>query len=177
MSTIRPFRGIRPAGDLAASIAALPYDVYSSSEAREIVRDNPLSFLKIDRAETLLPEGTDIYSPEVYQTARRTLDAMIEDGSFIQDNTECYYIYALTMNGRTQTGLVGCASIDDYINGVILKHENTLAAKEADRVHHVDACSAQTGPIFLAYRPCIPLRRIINEVNSRPSLYDFTSDD
>ena len=177
MSTIRPFRGIRPAGDLAASIAALPYDVYSSSEAREIVRDNPLSFLKIDRAETLLPEGTDIYSPEVYQTARRTLDAMIEDGSFIQDNTECYYIYALTMNGRTQTGLVGCASIDDYINGVILKHENTLAAKEADRVHHVDACSAQTGPIFLAYRPCIPLRRIINEVKSRPSLYDFTSDD
>ena len=102
---------------------------------------------------------------------------MIEDGSFIQDNTECYYIYALTMNGRTQTGLVGCASIDDYINGVILKHENTLAAKEADRVHHVDACSAQTGPIFLAYRPCIPLRRIINEVKSRPSLYDFTSDD
>lgn len=177
MSTIRPFRGIRPAGDLAASIAALPYDVYSSSEAREIVRDNPLSFLKIDRAETLLPEGTDIYSPEVYQTARRTLDAMIEDGSFIQDNIECYYIYALTMNGRTQTGLVGCASIDDYINGVILKHENTLAAKEADRVHHVDACSAQTGPIFLAYRPCIPLRRIINEVKSRPSLYDFTSDD
>ena len=177
MSTIRPFRGIRPAGDLAASIAALPYDVYSSSEARKIVRNNPLSFLKIDRAETLLPEGTDIYSTEVYQTARRTLDAMIEDGSFIQDNTECYYIYALTMNGRTQTGLVGCASIDDYINGVILKHENTLAAKEADRVHHVDACSAQTGPIFLAYRPCIPLLRIINEVKSRPSLYDFTSDD
>ncbi|HJB47495.1 MAG TPA: DUF1015 family protein [Candidatus Mediterraneibacter surreyensis] len=177
MSTIRPFRGIRPSADLASSIAALPYDVYSSDEARKIVQTNPMSFLKIDRAETLLPEGTDLYSPEVYETARRTLDSMIADGSFIQDNTDCYYIYALTMNGRTQTGLVGCASIDDYINGVILKHENTLAAKEEDRVHHVDACSAQTGPIFLAYRPCRSLQQIINKVKSSPVLYDFTSDD
>lgn len=177
MSTIRPFRGIRPSGDLASSIAALPYDVYSSDEAREIVQANPMSFLKIDRAETLLPEGTDIYSPEVYETARRTLDSMIKDGSFIQDKTDCYYIYALTMNGRTQTGLVGCASIDDYVNGVILKHENTLAAKEEDRIHHVDACSAQTGPIFLAYRPCTPLRQIVNKVKLSPELYDFTSDD
>ena len=177
MSTIRPFKGIRPAADLAASIAALPYDVYNSSEAREIVRANPLSFLKIDRAETLLPEGTDIYSPEVYQTARRTLDAMIADGSFIQDDTDCYYVYALTMDGRTQTGLAGCAAIDDYMSGVILKHENTLAAKEEDRVRHVDACSAQTGPIFLAYRPCAALRRIIDDVKAVPALYDFTSDD
>ena len=177
MSTIRPFRGIRPSADLASSIAALPYDVYSSDEARKIVQTNPMSFLKIDRAEILLPEGTDLYSPEVYETARRTLDSMIADGSFIQDNTDCYYIYALTMNGRTQTGLVGCASIDDYINGVILKHENTLAAKEEDRVHHVDACSAQTGPIFLAYRPCRSLQQIINKVKSSPVLYDFTSDD
>ena len=177
MSTIRPFKGIRPAADLAASIAALPYDVYNSSEAREIVRANPLSFLKIDRAETLLPEGTDIYSPEVYQTARRTLDAMIADGSFIQDDTDCYYVYALTMDGRTQTGLAGCAAIDDYMNGVILKHENTLAAKEEDRVRHVDTCSAQTGPIFLAYRPCAALRRIIDDVKAAPALYNFTSDD
>lgn len=177
MSTIRPFKGIRPAADLAASIAALPYDVYNSNEAREIVRANPLSFLKIDRAETLLPEGTDIYSPEVYQTARRTLDAMIADGSFIQDDTDCYYVYALTMDGRTQTGLAGCAAIDDYMSGVILKHENTLAAKEEDRVRHVDACSAQTGPIFLAYRPCAALRRIIDDVKAAPALYDFTSDD
>lgn len=177
MSTVRPFRGIRPAAGLAASIAALPYDVYSSSEARKIVRANPMSFLKIDRAETLMPEGTDIYSPEVYQTARRALDAMISDGSFIQDNTECYYIYALTMDGRTQTGLVGCAAIDDYIDGVILKHENTLASKEEDRVRHVDACSAQTGPIFLAYRPCAELRQVINEITASPPLYDFTADD
>lgn len=177
MSIIRPFKGIRPADGLASSIAALPYDVYSSSEAREIVSSNPMSFLKIDRAETLLPAGTDIYSPEVYQTARRTLDAMIEDGLFIQDTEACYYIYALTMDGRTQTGLVGCASIDDYINNVILKHENTLAAKEEDRIHHVDACSAQTGPIFLAYRPYEPLRRIIEQEKSLPPINDFVSDD
>lgn len=177
MSTIRPFKGIRPAANLAASIAALPYDVYSSDEARKVVKANPLSFLKIDRAETLLPEGTDIYSPEVYKTARRTLDAMIENRAFIQDPSACYYIYALTMNGRTQTGLVGCASIDDYTDGVILKHENTLAAKEEDRVRHVDACSAQTGPIFLTYRPCTALRWIIDKVKAGPSLYDFTSDD
>ena len=175
MSTIRPFKGIRPAENLAASIAALPYDVYSSDEARKVVKANPLSFLKIDRAETLLPEGTDIYSPEVYKTARRTLDAMIENRAFIQDPSACYYIYALTMNGRTQTGLVGCASIDDYTDGVILKHENTLAAKEEDRVRHVDACSAQTGPIFLTYRPCTALRRIIDKVKAGPSLYDFSS--
>lgn len=177
MSIIRPFKGIRPADGLASSIAALPYDVYSSSEAREIVSSNPMSFLKIDRAETLLPAGTDIYSPEVYQTARRTLDSMIEDGLFIQDTEACYYIYALTMDGRTQTGLVGCASIDDYINNVILKHENTLAAKEEDRIHHVDACSAQTGPIFLAYRPYEPLRRIIEQEKSLPPINDFVSDD
>lgn len=177
MSIIRPFKGIRPADGLAASIAALPYDVYNSAEARDIVQANPISFLKIDRAETLMPVGTDIYSPEVYRTARRTLDAMIADGSFIQDSADCYYIYALTMDGRTQTGLVGCASIDDYINGVILKHENTLAAKEEDRVRHVDTCSAQTGPIFLAYRPCEALRQIISEVKATPVLYDFTSDD
>ena len=177
MSTIRPFKGIRPAENLAASIAALPYDVYSSDEARKIVKAKPKSIQKIYRAETLMPEGTDIYSPEVYETARRTLDTMIEDKSFIQDPSACFYIYALTMDGRTQTGLVGCASIDDYTDGVILKHENTLAAKEEDRVHHVDACSAQTGPIFLTYRPCAALRRIINEVKADMALYDFTSDD
>lgn len=177
MSTVRPFRGIRPAEGLEARIAALPYDVYSSDEARRLVGKNPLSFLKIDRAETLLPANTDIYSDEVYKTARRTLDSMIRDGSFIQDTEDCYYIYALTMNGRTQTGLVGCASVDDYTGGVILKHENTLAAKEEDRVRHVDACNAQTGPIFLAYRPCSTLRRITDEVKKQTPLYDFTSDD
>lgn len=177
MSIIRPFRGIRPREELASSIAALPYDVYSSEEARQIVRDNPLSFLKIDRAETLLPAGTDMYSTQVYETARDTLSEMIRDGSFIQDNTDCYYIYALTMGGRTQTGLVGCASIDDYLNGVILRHENTLEAKEQDRIRHIDTCSAHTGPIFLTHRPDDSLHLITERVKTQQALYDFTSDD
>ena len=177
MSIIQPFRGIRPKKELASSIAALPYDVYSSAEAREIVRDNPLSFLKIDRAETLLPEGTDMYSPQVYETARDTLDEMIRNGSFVRDSTDCYYIYALTMGGRTQTGLAACASIDDYTNGVILRHEKTLDAKEQDRIRHIDTCSAQTGPIFLTHRPDDALRRITERIKSGDSLYDFTSPD
>lgn len=177
MSIIRPFRAVRPASELASSIAALPYDVYSSSEARKIVQAEPLSFLRIDRAETLLPEGTSCDAPEVYTAARQTLDQMIRDGAFLQDPTDCYYIYALTMDGRTQTGLVGCASIDDYRNGVILKHENTLAAKEQDRIRHVDACSAQTGPIFLTYRPIERLRQLITEVKADRPLYDFHSSD
>ena len=177
MSIIRPFRGIRPREDLASSIAALPYDVYSSAEAREIVRNNPLSFLKIDRAETLLPEGTDMYSPQVYETAGHTLNEMIRDGSFIQDTMDCYYIYALTMDGRTQTGLAACASIDDYTNGVILQHEKTLEAKEQDRIRHIDMCNAQTGPIFLTHRPNAALHQITDRVKSGNALYDFTGSD
>ena len=177
MSIIRPFQGIRPKQELASSIAALPYDVYSSEEAREIVRSNPLSFLKIDRAETLLPEGTDMYSPQVYETARNTLDKMIHDGSFVRDSTDCYYIYALTMNGRTQTGLAACASIDDYTNSVILQHEKTLEAKEQDRIRHIDTCSAQTGPIFLTHRPDAELHRITERIKRGEALYDFTSPD
>ena len=142
MSIIRPFKGIRPRADLASAIAALPYDVYNSEEAREIVAAEPKSFLQIDRAETLLPKGTNPYSEAVYKTASETLNRMIDEGSFLQDKEPCYYLYALTMNGRTQTGLVGCASIDDYCNNVILKHENTLEAKEQDRIRHIDACSA-----------------------------------
>ena len=177
MSIIRPFRGIRPKKNLASSIAALPYDVYSSQEARQIIQAEPLSFLKIDRAETLLPEGTDMYSPQVYETARDTLDGMIRDGSFIQDSTDCYYIYALTMDGRTQTGLAACASIDDYLSGVILRHENTLEAKELDRIRHIDTCSAQTGPIFLTHRPDKDLHHITERIKTGEPLYDFTSTD
>lgn len=177
MSIIRPFRAFRPTPELAPSIAALPYDVYNSSQARRIVNAEPMSFLKIDRAETLLDEGIDIYSPKVYETARNTLDGMIQDGAFIQDETDCYYVYALTMNGRTQTGLVGCASIDDYVNSVILRHENTLEAKEQDRIRHIDTCSAQTGPIFLTHRPNEELRHILNNIKQGAALYDFTSDD
>ena len=122
MAVIRPFQGVRPAKELASSIAALPYDVYDREEAREVVDKNPLSFLKIDRAETQFTPDTDMYSQPVYDRARDTLEEMIQDGSFVRDEDPCYYIYALTMNGRTQTGLVGCASIDDYMENRIKKH-------------------------------------------------------
>ena len=128
MSIIRPFQAVRPSRELASRIAALPYDVYSSAEARRIVESTPLSFLRIDRAETQFPEGTDMYSQEVYDKARDILGQMISEGSFLKETSPCYYIYSLTMDGRTQTGLVGCASVDDYTGGVILKHENTLVA-------------------------------------------------
>ena len=177
MSILRPFRAVRPAEDLASSIAALPYDVYTSGEARLAVSAKPLSFLRIDRAETQFPEGTDPYSDQVYEKARDILNGMISDGSFIQEDAPCYYIYSLTMDGRTQSGVVGCASIDDYLNGVILKHENTLEEKELDRIRHVDTCSAQTGPIFLTFRPHAELGKILRRVREGRALYDFVSED
>lgn len=177
MTIIRPFRSVRPAEAYAASIAALPYDVYTRKEAKEAVSKNPLSFLKIDRAETQFSDDTDMYSQEVYEKARDTLQEMTEDGYFIQDTADCYYLYALTLHGRTQTGLVCCASIDDYINGVIRRHENTREDKEQDRIRHVDVLNAQTGPIFLAYRAVPALDRLISSVKETTPLYDFTSED
>ena len=177
MSILRPFRAVRPAEDLASSIAALPYDVYTSEEARRAVGEAPLSFLRIDRAETQFPEGTDIYSDQVYEKARDILNEMISDGSFIQEDSPCYYIYSLTMDGRTQSGVVGCASVDDYLNGVILKHEKTLEEKELDRIRHVDTCSAQTGPILLTFRPQTELDKILHRILKGRTLYDFVSED
>lgn len=178
MAVIKPFSSIRPASGLASSIAALPYDVYNRREAKEVVAQNPLSFLKIDRAETQFPDDTDMYSQAVYDRARETLAEMIADGSFIREESDCYYIYELTMDGRSQTGLVGCASIDDYENRIILKHENTRADKEEDRIRHVDTCSAQTGPIFLSYREDGSQVLLNDEVRNQATLlYDFISDD
>lgn len=177
MAKIKAFQSIRPRADLVSEIAALPYDVYNRQEAREVVAMNPLSFLKIDRAETLFPEDIDMYSQQVYDKARDTMQQMIENGSFVQDMEDCYYIYELTMDGHSQTGLVGCASIDDYLNGVILKHENTREDKELDRINHVDTMSAQTGPIFLAYRSDVTLKSLIAMAQEEDPLYDFISED
>lgn len=177
MTMIRPFCGIHPAPSLAAAIAALPYDVYHRAEATEIVQKNPYSFLKIDRAETQFPPDTDMYSEEVYCRARDTFHAMLSDGSFVQDDTQCFYLYALTMENRTQTGIVGCASIDDYLNSTIRKHENTRAEKELDRIRHIDTLSAQTGPIFLAYRRNPELHQIIRQYKYTHPLFDFVSED
>lgn len=177
MTVIRPFQAIRPCAELASSIAALPYDVYNRAEARKIVESNPLSFLKIDRAETQFPPDVDMYSQSVYEKANELLYSQIAQGSFVQEKSPCYYVYALTMNGRTQTGIVGCASIDDYLEGIIRKHEKTREDKELDRIRHIDTVSAQTGPIFLAYRPQTELKALLRDASARTPLYDFVSED
>lgn len=177
MAKIHPFAAIRPASEKASRIAALPYDVYNSAEARTEVEKEPLSFLCIDRPETQFPKGQDMYAPEVYQKAHDILWQMVERGDFIRDDTPCYYIYELTMDGRTQTGIVACASIDDYVNGVIKKHENTREEKEQDRIRHVDTCNAQTGPIFLAYRTNEEINAIVLKKKAEQPVYDFTAPD
>ena len=177
MADIRPFPAIRPAKGKEEMIAALPYDVYSRAEAREAVKDRPLSFLRIDRAETQLPEDVDLYDGRVYEKARELLWSMVEQGDFIQDGAPCYYLYELTMNGRSQTGIVACASVDDYLENRIKKHENTRREKEEDRVRHVDVCDAQTGPIFLAYRREETLKRLTAQEKQKEPLFDFVSED
>lgn len=177
MPKVTPFQSIRPVPELAGRIAALPYDVYSREEALIEVQKEPLSFLKIDRAETQFPAGTDMYAPEVYAKAREILDNMILDGSFIMEDIPCYYIYELTMDGRSQTGIAACSSVEDYQNNLIKKHENTREDKELDRIRHVDVTGAHTGPVFLAYRSCREINEIINTAKSQPLLYDFVSAD
>lgn len=177
MAVIRPFECVRPDERVADRVAALPYDVYNRQEACEVVKKEPLSFLKIDRAETQFDASVDTYAPQVYQKAKELLEKAIADGTFITDTDRCYYIYELTMDGRSQTGIVACASIDDYQNNVIKKHENTRADKELDRITHVDTCSAQTGPIFLAYRANQVIDKEVDRVKQSPSIYNFVSDD
>ena len=177
MATIKPFYCIRPTAELAHRVAALPYDVYNRSEAKAVVAKDTLSFLNIDRAETQFPDDVDTYADCVYAKAAELLNARIEDGTFVTDTTTNYYIYELTMDGRTQTGIVACASIDDYMNNVIKKHENTRADKEEDRIRHVDTCNAQTGPIFLAYRRNETIYTVVAKTKENAPLYDFTSED
>ncbi len=177
MALIKPFSAYRPERSIASQVAALPYDVYNRAEAKEVVADNPLSFLRIDRAETAFDDTVDTYAPCVYEKAKELLDKMIEDGQYIQDDRSMYYIYELTMDGRKQTGIVACASIDDYENGIIKKHENTRADKEIDRITHVDTCNAQTGPIFLAYRAHETIDSIVDRIKNNQPEYSFVSDD
>jgi len=177
MADIRPFRAYRPAPGLESRIAALPYDVYNREEAAAVVAQNPDSFLAIDRAETSFGPEVDTYAPEVYRRAAQLLRGQIREGKFIKEEKPAFYLYELTMNGASQTGIVACASIDDYQNNVIKKHENTRSDKELDRVRHVDVCDMQTGPIFLAYRAEEGLRALIRKIKERDPVYDFVSDD
>ncbi len=177
MADIKPFKCIRPAAEFAMDVAALPYDVYNRKEACEAVKGRPLSFLNIDRAETQFDESVDTYADCVYDKAKELLDREISEGVFVRDEDDAFYIYELTMDGRAQTGIVACASIDDYLENRIKKHEKTRADKEEDRIRHVDRTSAQTGPVFLAYRANDIINRIVAANSRNIPLYDFISDD
>ncbi|MBQ8358542.1 MAG: DUF1015 domain-containing protein [Oscillospiraceae bacterium] len=178
MSVVRAFKAVRPAPALAGQVAALPYDVMNSAEAREMVKGNPYSFLHVDKAEIDLDPTVDLYDTRVYEKARDNLNQMIADGVFIQDEKPCLYIYKQVMNGRAQIGIVGCTAVDDYRNNIIRKHELTRADKEQDRINHVDYCDANTGPIFLAYRAKESISALVAAVmESKAPVYDFTSED
>lgn len=177
MAVVKPFRCIRPVPEQAKQAAALPYDVYSEQEARAEVAGKPFSFLNIDRPETQFPEGTDPYGQEVYEKAAELLEKRLQDGIYLDDQENAYYIYELTMDGKSQTGIVGCSSVDDYLNGVVKKHENTREEKELDRIRHVDVMNAQTGPIFLAYRASAAIGQEVEETKREEPLYDFTAED
>ncbi|MCR5094657.1 MAG: DUF1015 family protein [Lachnospiraceae bacterium] len=177
MADIIPFSAIRPRADLAQEIAALPYDVFDREEARRFVEEHPGSFLAIDRPETQFPPDHDMYAPEVYAKAHDLLWQSIENGRFIREDRPAYYLYEQTFRGHVQTGIVACSSIDDYLSGVIKKHENTRSDKEEDRVRHVDACDAQTGPIFLCFRRQAEISAIVEKWRAVEPVYSFTSHD
>jgi uncharacterized protein (DUF1015 family) len=178
MAVVRPFKTYRPQVDLVEKVAALPYDVMNSEEAREMVQGNPYSFLHVDKPEVDLEPGIDIHSEQVYLKAGENLQKMISDKVYMQDEKPCLYIYRQIMNGRPQTGIVACASIDDYINDVIKKHELTRADKELDRFNHVDYTNSNTGPIFLTYRHKDEIDAIVKTwTETKTPVYDFKSED
>ncbi len=174
---VKPFAALRPQKKYVKECAALPYDVMSSDEAREEVKGKPYSFLHIDKAEIDLDPLVDLYDDAVYAKAAENLREFERIGVYQQDTRKKYYFYRQTMEGRGQTGIVGCVSIDDYLTEKIKKHELTRADKELDRIRHVDTCSAQTGPIFLAYKKSAALDEILAIETAKTPLYNFLSDD
>lgn len=178
MATVKAFKAIRPTQELADKVAALPYDVMDSDEAREMVKGNPYSFLHVDKAEIDLDPSIDHYDKRVYEKARDNMQDMIKAGTLKQDGKNCLYIYKQVMSGRAQVGLVGCTSIDEYLNNIIKKHEFTRADKEQDRINHVDYCNANTGPIFLTYRAKKAINDMIEAwMRDHKAVYDFVSED
>lgn len=177
MAVVRPFEAIRPRPNMAEKVAALPYDVMSSDEAREMVKGNPYSFLHVDKAEVDLDKSVNPYDKKVYEKARENLNNMLKEGVLIKEKKPCLYVYRLVMNGRSQTGIVGCTSIDDYMNNIIRKHEFTRAEKEQDRINHVDYCDANTGPIFLTYRSNKEIHDIMDTWTQKEPIYNFVAED
>jgi uncharacterized protein (DUF1015 family) len=178
MASIKPFKALRPKPELAEKVASRPYDVLNSEEARAEAKDNPFSFLHVTKSEIDLSTATDIHSRTVYEKAKENLQELIKHGILFQEDKNCYYIYQLIMNGRSQTGLVCASSVDDYFNNIIKKHEFTRPEKEKDRIDHMRTIEAQTGNVFLAYRDVMELNAIINgwKMTNKP-VYDFTATD
>ncbi|MGF7017713.1 uncharacterized protein (DUF1015 family) [Lachnospiraceae bacterium PF1-21] len=178
MAEIRPFKAIRPQVEHVAEMAALPYDVYTRQEAKKAVAGRPLSFLNIDRPETAFSADADMYAPEVYESGADYLKKLQKEGYYQSEESPAYYLYELTMKGRSQTGLVACSAISDYENDIIKKHENTLKAKEEDRIRHITALGAQTGPIFLAYKGVEAMKGLQEEIKqTQTPLYEFSDAD
>lgn len=174
---VRPFKAIRPQKEKADKVAALPYDVMNSDEARAMVKENPYSFLHVDKSEIDLPKEMDPYDDQVYAKAKANIDEFLEKKILIQDKKPAFYIYRLIMGEVTQIGIVGTASVDDYIEDRIKKHEFTREAKEKDRIRHVDTTNANTGPIFLTYPEKEELSALVAEWTKKEAEYDFTSED
>ena len=177
MATIKPFAALRPNPELASQICELPYDVMSSEEARAMAAGNPLSFLHVSKPEIDLPPGTDIYSEAVYAKGRENFDRLITQGSLRQDAQPCFYLYRQVMGKHAQVGLVAAAGCQEYLDGIIKKHEFTRPDKEDDRVRHIEALNSQTGPVFLTYRAVPSLDQLFSEVASGAADVDFTGQD
>lgn len=174
---IKPFKGIRPLPEKVKNIASRPYDVLSSEEAAEEFRQNPESFLQVVKPEITLPKDTDHYDPKVYQAAKDNFQKLLQNGVFVEDSKESYYIYELVMNGRSQSGIVGCAAVQDYFDDKIKKHELTRPVKETDRKNHVRVAMMNAEPVFFAYKAVKSLDNIVEQIKRQPPVYDFTADD
>ena len=178
MASLKAFKALRPVPRLASKVAALPYDVINSKEARRSAENNPHSFLHVDKAEIDLPPMINIYDESVYKKAKENLFDMVGAGTLIKDDKDCFYIYRLTMGFHIQTGLVACVSIDDYLNNIVKKHEETRKDKEQDRINHVKYCNANTGPIFMTYKGKESIDNVVDMwINKHSPVYDFIADD
>ncbi len=177
MSNVRPFRGLRPKPEYASQIACPPYDVLSTTEARAAAQGNPISFLRVNKAELEFPDTANQYSSEIYLRARENLIRLEHDGYMVRDAHPCYYLYRLTMNGRSQTGLVALTSVDEYDRGLIKKHEHTRPEKVADRANHIIEVQAQVGPVFTAFRFNPEIDAIFTAVIAERPNINFTSED
>ncbi|QJW46688.1 DUF1015 domain-containing protein [bacterium BFN5] len=177
MAVLKPFRGLRPVAEFAQQVVSPPYDVLDSEEARKITADNPYSFLRVTKAEVDLPAAVDVHSPEVYAQAQVTLQQFIADHILVQDEKPCFYIYKQKMGNHVQVGLVAAASVEEYQQNIIKKHELTRPDKEQDRVDHITATEAQTGAVFLTYKADLAVNALIDQCMNQTPVYDFITED